>query len=321
MRELDLIRGLAEIFSAESSHRVLRGIGDDATIVRARGYAATSLDAMVEGIHFRSEQLTPEQIGHRALAAALSDLAAMGAEPGEAYLLLGLPAGAEPEHALGIARGAQALASRCGVTIAGGDVTGAAALTVSFTVVGWSEDPALLVGRDGAVPGDVVAVTGALGGSGAGLAVLEGRAQVPAISDVLVARYATPEPRLRAGAALAHAGVRAMIDISDGIATDARHLALSSGARIELSLAALPLTDGVEPVASALGVDPQIFAASAGEDFELCACVAPAALALASAAVAPMTLTEVGRVVEGPTGLVFTDGGDAGELSGYEHTL
>jgi thiamine-monophosphate kinase len=320
MRELDLIQRLAEIFSAGRSPRVLRGIGDDATIVRARGYAVTSLDAMVDGIHFRAAQLAPEQIGHRALAAALSDLAAMGAEAGEAYLLLGLPAGAEPAHALGIARGAEALASRLGVTIAGGDVTRAASLTVSFTVVGWSEDPALLVGRDGALPGDVVAVTGALGASGAGLAVLDGRAQVAA-ADGLVACYATPEPRLAAGQALARSGVRAMIDVSDGIATDARHLALSSGVRIELSLAALPLADGVEPVAEMIEGDPRVLAATAGEDFELCVCAAPPALAAATAAIAPLRLTPIGRVVEGPAGLEFTDANGAGELSGYEHTL
>ncbi|HEY2770520.1 MAG TPA: thiamine-phosphate kinase [Solirubrobacteraceae bacterium] len=320
MRELDLIEGLAEIFSESGSHRVLRGIGDDATVVRAGGYAVTSLDAMVDGIHFRSEQLTAEQIGHRALAAALSDLAAMGAEAGEAYLLLGLPGGSEASHALGIARGAQALASRLGVTIAGGDVTGAASLTVSFTVVGWAEDPALLIRRDGAVAGDVVAVTGALGGSGAGLAVIEGRASLAA-SEGLVARYANPEPRLAAGAALARAGVRAMIDVSDGIATDAQHLALGSGVRIELSLAALPLDAGVTPVAEVLGVDPQALAASAGEDFELCVCVAPPALSAATAAVAPLALTPVGRVVEGPAGLEFTDGEAGGALSGYEHTL
>jgi thiamine-monophosphate kinase len=318
MRELDLIEELTEIFAVTRSPSVLRGIGDDATIVRARGYAVTSLDAMVDGVHFRSEQLTAEQIGHRALGAALSDLAAMGAEPGEAYLLLGLPAGAEPSLGLGVARGAQALASRLGVVIAGGDVTGAASLTVSFTVVGWSEDPALLARRDGAMPGDIVAVTGTLGGSGAGLAVVEGRADG---GDALVARYATPEPRLTAGRALAQAGVRAMIDISDGVATDARHLALSSGVRIELSLAALPLADGVEPVAAALGVDPRVLAASAGEDFELCVCVAPPALAGAAAAIAPLSLTPIGRVVAGPPGLAFTDGEAAGELSGYEHTL
>src|SRR5205085_7868321 len=114
------------------------------------GYAVVSLDAMVEGVHFRSGQLSPETIGHRALAGALSDLAAMGANPGEAYMLLGLPEGIEADRALGIAQGAQDLAAGLGVTIAGGDVTRAASLTVSFTVVGWISDAGELVGREGA---------------------------------------------------------------------------------------------------------------------------------------------------------------------------
>src|SRR5207237_424266 len=110
------------------------------------------------GVHFRSAQLSPEEIGHRALAGALSDLAAMGAEPGEAYLLLDLPDGTGVDRAAQIARGAKALASRHGVAIAGGDVTRAPSLIVSFTVVGWTDDPGTLVGRDGVA--DIAAALG-----------------------------------------------------------------------------------------------------------------------------------------------------------------
>jgi thiamine-monophosphate kinase len=327
-------RSLIESIAAELSggvkqreSRVVRGIGDDAAVVRARPLCVTSVDAMVEGIHFRLDDgwATAAEVGHRALAGALSDLAAMGATPGEAYLMLGLPADFGHERALELVRAAGALAARTDTEIVGGDVVAAPVLTVSFTAVGWAERPEELVGRDGAQIGDLVGVTGRLGSSGAALAVMEGRAQPTPPSIAALAHARSPVPRLREGRALAAAGAHAMIDLSDGIATDAAHVGHRSGACLRIQLAALPLGDGVAEIAAEIATPAWRLAATGGEDYELCFCVAEADRAAAQDAVGALgdvDVTWVGQVVEGPAGVRLSDErGDDVRIEGFEHRV
>jgi thiamine-monophosphate kinase len=332
MRELALIEAIERALAPGEADggRVVRWLGDDAAVVRAGGaYAVTSVDTTVDGVHFRTGQLTWSEIGHRALASALSDLAAMAVGGGgEAYLALALPPETDHDDALALLAGAAAVAQAHGVTLCGGDVSRSATLMVSITVVGWCDDAAAVVARDGARAGDLVAVTGELGGSGAGLALLEGRVS-PAQAGVTDAqtralreRYARPQPRLAAGAALGALGARALIDISDGVATDAHHLAMRSGVLIELEAQRLPLQTGVDAVAAALGEDARDFAASAGEDYELCVCLPAGARRAVDAAFATEdlpALTWIGEVrePEGRPGVRFVD--RPGGLSGYEH--
>jgi thiamine-monophosphate kinase len=300
--ERSLIESIAaELELARPAARVVRGAGDDAAVVRAGGaLCVTSVDAMVEGVHFRLDDDTdrPAEVGWRALAGALSDLAAMGARAGEAYIALGISPEAGEQGALELMRGAMQLAARTDTIVAGGDVVAAPVLMACVTVVGWAEEESELVGRDGAQVGDLVGVTGTLGG-----------------------RAARPIPRLREGQALARAGASAMIDLSDGLSTDARHLGESSGACLQIELARLPLGEGVAGWEQA---------ATVGEDYELCVCIPPARRERALRAVAEVSdvgVTWIGSVVPaGPSGTTQGAGvslrderGQEIPLQGFEH--
>jgi thiamine-monophosphate kinase len=278
--------------------RVLLGSGDDAAITVPGGATATSTDALVDGVHFRREWSSPAQIGAKALAVALSDLAAMGAEPGEAYVVLGIPPDLDEGGCLELLDGIGRVAVETSTTLAGGDVTRAPVLTLAMTVVGHAPAAEDLVTRSGARAGDALVVTGELGAAAAGLLLLEADRDLP--GTPLVGRQLEPRPRLAAGRALAKAGATAMIDLSDGLGGDAGHIAAASGVGLRIETAALPLAPGVAELAVAAGHDPLVLATSGGEDYELLASLPEERLVDAARAVDECGgLTRIGEVVAG----------------------
>ncbi len=325
MGEFELLEKLRERLPAGGS-RVALGSGDDAAITVPGGATATSVDAIIEGVHFRRGEAGLVTIGRKALATALSDLAAMGAEAGEAYAVLGAPDDLGEDDLLGLVDGMVGIAEATGTTLAGGDLTRAPALTLAVTVVGHAPRAVEFVSRSGAQAGDLIVLTGELGGAAAGRLLLDdpglADAVPPAIAERLRARQLDPSPRLGSGRALAKARARAMIDVSDGLAADAGHVAEASRVALAIEADSLPLTEGVREVAAAAGLDPLQLAASGGEDYELLATLPADAVEEASALVAASgetTLTTIGEVAKGDGVELRLPGGGQLKIRGYDH--
>ncbi|MBM3680511.1 MAG: thiamine-phosphate kinase [Actinobacteria bacterium] len=306
--EDDLMRALADIVGGEA-HGASGGIGDDAAVIVPD--LIWTVDAQVDGVHFRRDLSSPADVGWKALAVSVSDCAAMGATPVGALVSLVIAEGdvtsLEPIY-VGLAECAEAY----GCPVAGGDVARGPGLVLAVSVLGRTPVPA--PGRGGARPGDLVVVTGDLGVSAAGLAALVDPAlgDVPGV-DACVERHRRPQPRLAEGAALARVA-RVMMDVSDGLATDLPRIARRSGVTLEADLDALPVPAPVRAVAARIGSESGAFAASGGEDYELVAVLDPADVAGCG-----VPLTVIGEVVAGPAEVRWRGAGSDAALRGWDH--
>jgi thiamine-monophosphate kinase len=254
---------------------VILGIGDDTAVLSVDGPVLATCDIQVEGIHFDRAVCGAEDIGWRALAANLSDIAAMGGTPRFVLISLAVPAEAPLALLDGIYAGIAELGSAYDVVVVGGNVSGTPGpLTIDITLLGTA---GRVVPRSGAHPGDGIWITGTAGKAAAGLYLLRHPAlRVPA-RDSLVAAYRRPIPRVRVGQMLAGlAAVTAMIDTSDGTGSDLLHLADASGVGSVLMLEQVPLAEGLRETVQAAGRDPAAWALGGGEDYELLFTAGPA---------------------------------------------
>ncbi|MEQ9325163.1 MAG: thiamine-phosphate kinase [Polyangiaceae bacterium] len=263
-----LARVLGQVTPARGASDVVRlGIGDDAAVLRASTDGLVlSVDSVVEHVHFRRSWLTFAALGYKATMGALSDLAAMGAAPLGVLSSLILPADVDDEALEALARGQAETCAEVGTSVIGGNLARGAELSITTTVVGDAPRP---LRRDGARPGDVVVVAGALGMAAAGLrALMAGRRDVPVFEEA-VSAWQRPRARIEEGIRLAKTATAA-IDVSDGLALDLTRMAEASGCKVVLSEAALR-SAAVARVAAALGADPLELVLSGGEDYALVA--------------------------------------------------
>ena len=304
------------------------GIGDDAAILEPdRGaLTAVSADALIEDVHFRRAWSPPRSIGHKALAVALSDLAAMGASPRASLLSLALPAAFAVAEFDELLEGFSAQAASSGAALVGGNIARSPGpLVVDVTVIGAVRRRRWL-SRAGGRPGDELWVTGELGGAAAGLAMLEeaaDAAELDAAERECIVRYERPEARLRMGLAIArNRAAAACIDLSDGLADGARQLARANETGVVIEADAVPIGAGVRRWAQRASANVVDLAVSGGEDYELLFLVRPRRRGAFLAAVkkgGKLPVTRVGRLGSEPGAWLERDGGLEPLPEGFSH--
>jgi thiamine-monophosphate kinase len=293
--------------------RVLLGIGDDAALMAwPEPSLLLTTDTLLEEVHFRRATTTLRDVGAKALAVNLSDVAAMGGVPCVALVALAIPARCPVSDVDDLYAGLAEEAARHGVALVGGDTCASPdRVVLTVTLAGTVDGPPLR--RSGARPGDVILVTGALGTAAAGFAALE-RAPLALPSETLAIvhdAHRRPTPRVREGSLIRASGAAtAMMDLSDGLATDLAHVARESGTGAAVRLGALPVAEATRAVARALGVDPRSWAVSGGEDYELVFTATPdeaPALAARVRAETGTAVTVIGEIRPASEGIRFLD--------------
>jgi thiamine-monophosphate kinase len=307
MGEFALVDAITARFAQGTHVRV--GPGDDAAVVDVpTGAVVASVDMLLQDRHFRLDWSSASDIGHKAAAASMSDINAMGGVATALLVGLGCPGDIDSTWLLDLADGIAAEADQVGASVVGGDLASAPGVAMSVTVLGVCEHG--VVRRAGARPGDVLALAGRQGWAGAGFAVLTRGFRSP---RAVVDAHRQPHPPYLAGPAAARLGATAMIDVSDGLLQDIGHLASASGVAIDVESARLDVAEQLRTVGAAMGVDPMRFVLTGGDDYGLVATFPPGTEL-------PETWRPVGRVLaDDDPGVVTVDGKPYPEAAGHQH--
>jgi thiamine-monophosphate kinase len=327
--EVELVRAIRRVLSGDAPGVVL-GAGDDAAIVEpGRHHGLLTTDMLVEGVHFHLGETSPHDLGHKAITVNVSDVAAMGGSPRYALAAVALTADIESAWVMELYGGMREAASEYGLALVGGDTTRSDRAAIAVTVVGEvPEDGA--VRRSGAAPGDILAVTGRLGGSAGGLRIASAadEDQKDLLSTewgrALVGRHERPTALVGEGQTLAAAGATAMMDLSDGLSLDLARLCEESEVGARVRLGDVPLAEGLEDLARATGADPVSLALHGGEDYELLVTIAHQAVRSVTEKLADRygtPFTPIGEIVEGRGVVAVAEDGTESplEAKGWDH--
>ena len=265
--EFGLIELIAKTVGKTSGGKVLIGIGDDAACWRAEGLQIATIDTLIEDIHFDFKNITWRELGWKSMAVNLSDIAAMGGRPLYALVSLGIPRDTETESIVDLYKGMLELAKKHEVRIIGGDTVASPTTAITLTLIGEAVDEDKILKRSAAKPGDLIAVTGTFGASAAGLAMMQRRLTFDKKTEAALREaHFKPTPRINEGQVLTRNGVKAAIDVSDGLLGDLEKMCLPSGVGAKLYSDRIPIHPAV---LKSFGNEAVRLALTGGEDYEL----------------------------------------------------
>jgi thiamine-monophosphate kinase len=318
--EFGLIEMIAKTVAKPSGDALLIGIGDDAACWRARGLQLATTDTLIQGVHFDLKHITWRELGWKSMAVNLSDIAAMGGQPLYALVTLGLPGDIEVESIIELYKGMAELARKFDVQIVGGDMVGAPIVVITVALIGETRSEDKILRRSAAKPGDLIAVTGHLGASAAGLAMMQSKLALDKkTSTDLRKAHCKPNPRTEAGQMLARHGVKSAMDLSDGLVIDLGKICAASHVGAKIYSDRLPIHPTVK---KAFGDKAIVFALSGGEDYELLF-TAPQKIVSVVEQLLTCPVTVIGEIVSGKSVKVFDEMGKKFALknTGWDHFI